>query len=103
MSEHNDLLYWVSIFEDDIRTLETNSVHARENILKPSSGKVESGSKHVGDKCGKIDAVNDMVKSEAGKVEESDSSRDMMKLNGQDVAEKGCKDSPTKGKGDIHV
>jgi len=27
----------------------------------------------------------------------------MMKLDGQDVAEKGCKGSPTNGKGDVHV
>jgi len=46
-----------------------------------------------------MDAVNDVVKSEAGKVEENDTFMDMMKLDGQDVAEKGekmgCKGSST--------
>ena len=38
-------------------------------------------------------------RSEAGKVQENDTSKDMMKLDGQDVAEKGekmgCKGSST--------
>jgi len=43
-------------------------------------------SKIVGDKCGKIDVVNDGVKSEAEKEEENDNSIDQTKLDGEDVA-----------------
>ena len=62
IGEHKDLLYRVSILEDNLRTLKAYIVHARENISKPSDGKVGSVSKHIGDKCGKMDAVNDGVK-----------------------------------------
>jgi len=71
VGEHKDMLSRVSILEDDMRILKANSVHGRENISKPSSVEVGSGSKEVGVKCGKIDGDNDGLKSEAGKPEEN--------------------------------
>jgi len=40
MGEHKDLLNWVSILEDDTRTLKANSVRGRENSSKPSGGEL---------------------------------------------------------------
>ena len=84
VAEHKDLLSRVSILKDDMRILKANSVHGRENILMPSSVEVGSGSKQAGVKCGKINADNDGLKSEAEKAEEND---DEMKLDGEDVVE----------------
>lgn len=59
MDDNTNLLYWVSVLDDDMRTLKENSVHVEKNISKPSGGEVGNRSKHVGNKCGKMDAVND--------------------------------------------
>lgn len=91
MGEHKDFLNRVSTLEDDMRTLKANNVESRENISKPSGGEVGSGSKYVGDRCVKKNAVNDGVKNEAGKEEENNNSMDKMKLDGEDVDEKGEK------------
>ncbi|KEH18022.1 hypothetical protein MTR_8g009990 [Medicago truncatula] len=93
VGEHKYLLSRVSILEDDMRILKSNSVHSRENISMPSSVEVGSGSKQVGVKCGKIDADNDGLKSEAGKPEEND---DGMKLDDEGVGEEEKKNGRRK-------
>jgi len=84
VGEHKNLLSWVSIIEDDMGMLKANSFHGRKNISMPSSVEVRSGSKHVRVKCGKVDADNDGLKSEARKAKEND---DGIKLDDEDLAE----------------
>jgi hypothetical protein len=91
MDEQKNFLNQVSTLHDDMRTLKVNNVQSRENISKPSGGGVRSGSKYVGNRCCKMNAVNDRVKSEAEKEEENDNSMNKMKLDGKDVDENGEK------------
>jgi len=63
MREHKYFFNLVSTLEDDMKTLKAKNIQSRKNISKQIGGEVGSGSKYVGDRCGKMDSVNDGVKS----------------------------------------